>query len=78
MTESRSGHGGEGEGEMKREIRFDVYALPCVRQIASGHLPHSTGSSARCSVMTYRGGKGDEREGMFVYISRFTLLYSRN
>ena len=52
MTESRSGHGGEGEGEMKGEIRFDVYAQPCVRQIASGHLLHSTGSSARCSVMT--------------------------
>ena len=34
----------------------NIYTLPCVKQIASGQLPYSTGSSALCSVMTRRGG----------------------
>ena len=37
---------------MLREIRFDINTLPCIEQIASGNLLYSTGSSARCSVMT--------------------------
>ena len=37
---------------MNWEIRFDINALPHVKQIASGNLLCSTGSSARCSVMT--------------------------
>ena len=52
MTESRSSHGGEGEGEMRWEMRFDVYALPCVRQTASRHLLRNPGSPARGSVTT--------------------------
>ena len=29
-----------------------IYTLPCVKQIVSGKLLHSSGSSAQCSVMT--------------------------
>ena len=42
--------------------------------MASGKLLKSTGSSARCSVMTQRGGMGKEmggsfkREGIYVYL----------
>ena len=34
---------------------MDIYTLLCVRQISSGKLLYSTGSSALCSVMNYRG-----------------------
>ena len=30
----------------------EMHTLPCTKQRASGNLLHSTGSSARCSVMT--------------------------
>ena len=43
---------GEGVGGMNWEIRIDILTLPCVKQIASGNLLYSTGSSAWCSVMT--------------------------
>ena len=43
---------GEGEGGMNWEIRFNINTLPCVKQIASGNLLYSSGSSAQCSVMT--------------------------
>ena len=33
-------------------------ALTNVKQRAGGKLPHSTGSSAQCSVATQRGGMG--------------------
>ena len=39
-----------------------IYTTPGVKQTASGQLPDSTGSSARGSVMTQRGGTGEERE----------------
>ena len=45
------GHGGRGGG-MNWEIEIDVHAPPCVKQPASGNLWYSTGSSARCSVVT--------------------------
>ena len=47
---------GEGEGGTNWEIRFDIITLPRVKQIASGNLLYSTGSSARCSVVTEMGG----------------------
>ena len=53
-TDIENGHVdtvGEGEGGMNWEIRFDTNTLQCVKQIASGNLLHSTGSSAGCSVM---------------------------
>ena len=46
------GHmGGEGSG-MNWEIGIDVCALPCVKQLASGNLLYSAGSSTRCSGVT--------------------------
>ena len=63
---------GEGGGRMNWEIRIDVYTLPCVKLIASGKLLHSTGRSARCSVMTrwvgWGVGERSKREGIYVYI----------
>ena len=46
-----TGEGGRGGG-MNWEIGIDIYTLPCVKQIASGNLLYSTGSSAWCSVAT--------------------------
>ena len=37
---------------------MDIYTLPNVKWMASGKLLHSTWRSARCFVMTYRGGIG--------------------
>ena len=36
---------GEGEGGTNGENSTDMYHLPCVKQIASGKLLHSAGSS---------------------------------
>ena len=61
----------EREGVTNWEIRFDKNTLPCVKQIASGNLLYSTGSSPQCSVMTQMGGMGwrrSKREGIQVYI----------
>ena len=49
---------------MNREIRTDIYTLPCTKYI---------GSSVQCSVMTQRGGDAGvggraQREGAYVYI----------
>ena len=63
----------EGDGETAWEIGTDIYTLPRVKQIASGTLLRNTGSSARCSAMTWRGGMRREvggcskREGIHVY-----------
>ena len=54
---------GEEEGGRNWEITFDINTLPCVKQIASGNLVYSTGSSAWFSLMTYMGGIGGEWEG---------------
>ena len=67
---------GEGEGGTNQEIRIDIYTLSCIKQIANGKLLYSTGSSARCSVMTSMGKMGrwgwgkreSKREGNYVYI----------
>ena len=45
-----------GEGGKNWEIGIDIYTLPCVKQIASGNMLYSTGSSARCSVFLWNGG----------------------
>ena len=51
----------EGEGGTSWEIRIDMYTLLWVKRIASGEkLLYSTGSSARCSVMAWRGGRGGD------------------
>ena len=63
---------GEGEGGMNWKIGVDICALPCVRQIASGNLLLSAGSSAWCSSMTHRGGmEGGGRlkwEWIYIYL----------
>ena len=67
------------EDEMNWEIRIGTHTLPCEKQIASGKLLCSTGSSARC---WWPGGvrwgcwEAFKREGIYVS-SWFTLLYSR-
>ena len=37
---------------------YDIYALPCVKQISSGNMLWSAGSSTQCSVVTQMGGMG--------------------
>ena len=69
--------GGEGEGGTNWEIRTDIYTLPSVKQTASGNLLYSTGSSARCSVMTYMGGTGgggEVQEGRDIGLHRADSL----
>ena len=55
--------GKEEEAGMNLVIRIDVYTVPCVKQIASWNLLCSTGSSARCSVMTWRDEMGGGQRG---------------
>ena len=45
---------GRRADEIERSV--DIYALLCVKQLASGKLPCSTGSSAQCPVMPQSGG----------------------
>ena len=45
---------------MNGEVRVDVCALPCVKQMASGNLLQRAGSSAQCSVRTWTDGLGWE------------------
>ena len=52
------GHRTEEEGGMNWETGIEVCAVSCTKQIASGNLLYSTGSSARCSLVTSRGGMG--------------------
>ena len=54
---------------------IDIYTPPCVKQVASGKLPCSTGSSALCFVKTSLGALGVrwvegslKREGMYVHL----------
>ena len=80
--ERTRGPGGEREGGMNWEIRIDIYTLPCVKQVASGNLVYSTGSPARCSVMTQMGGMGDgggrsKREGIQVYIQLIHFIVQK-
>ena len=54
--------GREGEGGTNWESSTDIYTSPCIKQITSGKLLCSTGSSAKCSVATYGSGMGVEGE----------------
>ena len=53
--------GKEKTGQVERAAL--TYALPCVKQLASGKLLCSTGGSAQGSVMTKRGGMRQCEEG---------------
>ena len=63
----------EGEGGMNWESRIVIQTLRCVKQMDTGKLLESTGSSAQCSVMTEGRDGGwaqgrSKREGTHVYI----------
>ena len=45
----------KGEGGTKWESSIEIYTLPYVKQIAIGRLVYNIGSSAQCSVITWRG-----------------------
>ena len=66
--------GGWGRGKLgQSESSIDIYTLWNVKQIASGKQQHSTGRSAQCFAMTYRGGIGRvgvrlKREGIWGYM----------
>ena len=65
--------GREGEGGTNWEIMCQyIYTLPCVKQIASGNMLYSAGSSAWCFVMTQMGamgrGEGDPRGRGYMYM----------
>ena len=47
---------GEGESAMNGQSGIDIYAVPCVKQMAHEKFLYNRGSSAWCSVMTQRGG----------------------
>ena len=70
---------GVGEG-MNWEIGIDICALPRVKQIASGNVLYSAGSSARCSVVTQMNamervlGGRSKTEGMYVCIVQQKLI----
>ena len=58
---------------MSWESSADIRTLPCVKYLANGKLLDSTGSSAPCSVMTWRNGMGSvggrlNKEKIYVYI----------
>ena len=54
---------GEREGGMSQDTRLDVNTLPCVKEIASGSLQYSSGSSAQHSMKIQWGGR-DTQEGV--------------
>ena len=60
----------ESEGGMNGESSNDIYILSCAKQTVSGKLLNNTGSPARCSVTTWRGGvgggQGASREGIYI------------
>ena len=61
-TEWLHGQVGEGEVGANGGSSTDVYAMMC-KQLASGQVLCSAGSSALCSVMTWRVGRGGTERG---------------
>ena len=63
---------GEGQGGMNLKSSIDTHTLPHVKKIASVKCLYSPGSSARCSVMSLKGGWGTggrcKKEGIYVHI----------
>ena len=59
-------------------MNWEIRINPCVKRIASGTLLYSTGSSAWCFVMTYKGVMGcgreeREREGVYIWLIHFIV-----
>ena len=52
----------EEKSGTNRECSINIYTLSCIKQIAGEKLLFNTGSPARCSVMTQRGGMGVGKE----------------
>ena len=48
---------------VQHSVDIKLHTLLCVKQMASGKLLESTGSSAWCSVMTSRDGKESQEGG---------------
>ena len=48
----------DGEREGQTESGYDIYALPCVQERASGEVLYNRGSSDCCSVITWRTEMG--------------------
>ena len=62
-----------GKERVERIERVALRYILCIKYIADGKQLGSTGSSARCSVVTQRdrlgmGREGDSREGIYVYL----------
>ena len=57
---------GEGESGTNGENSITINTLSGVRWIAGEKLLRSTGSPVWCSVMIWRDGMGEGREGMDV------------
>ena len=61
----------QGEGRTNQESNIDAQTLSRIKQIPSGKLLYSTGSSAQHSVMTWRGGvegwEGSPRGKRYMY-----------
>ena len=79
-TEWTCGHRGEGEGGTNCKNSIEIYALPFAKQIASGRLRYSPGSSAQCSVKTWSGGWESavggrlKRGGMYVNLQLIHIV----
>ena len=70
----------KGEDGTNWESDIDMYTIPCVKQIASGKLLYSPGSSALCDDLEgWGGGVGEryERGDICIQVAD-SLLYSRN
>ena len=69
--------------KMNWEAETHIYTLPCVKQIASGKLLYSTGSSVLSASSVLwddpEGWEGGSKQRRYMYTYNwFTLLYSRN
>ena len=53
---------------VQHSVDIKLHTLLCVKQMASGKLLESTGSSVQCSAMTEMGGREAPVGGMYVYL----------
>ena len=68
---------GEGESGLNWESSTDIYTLPCIKQIASGKLVYSIGSSMLCDDLdAWDGGGGTEvqKGGIYAYMQFINFI----
>ena len=65
----------EGESGTNGGSSVETCTLPYVKWIASGNLLYGSGSSNWCSV---GWGRWAKREGTYVFLLMFMLMYGRN